>query len=125
MSDPGSRHGHIEGWRPPPEAAATFSALVAGGHFGQAEALLDEVLPTDPDPDPGGHHTTDRAAFYEAWGDHRARRGDVVGADQAYEVAEGQWRRFASWATAGGEGLARMLDVDRVVAKRQHLRARP
>lgn len=111
-----------DGWRPPAEVEQTFASLLAGGHYGQAEQLLDEVMPVEPDPDPGGHHTVSRAAFYEAWGDHRLRRRDPEGADQAYEVAEGLWRRFASWATAGGEGLARMLDVDRVVAKREQLR---
>jgi hypothetical protein len=34
-------------------------------------------------------------------------------------AAETRARIYASWATAGGEGLARMIDVDRIAAKRQ------
>jgi hypothetical protein len=36
-----------------------------------------------------------------------------------YAVAEDGFARFASWATAGAEGVGRMVAVERVRAKRR------
>jgi hypothetical protein len=38
-----------------------------------------------------------------------------------YLGAEGRARIFASWATSGGEGLARMTDVERIARKLENL----
>lgn len=61
-----------------------------------------------------GDEVTTRAGFYEDWGDSET---DKDKAKEFYEKALGGFRLFASWATSGGEGNARMLDVKRVERK--------
>ncbi|MBL8922766.1 MAG: tetratricopeptide repeat protein [Myxococcaceae bacterium] len=58
------------------------------------------------------------AALAERWGDRLVRLDDPVMADRCYSLAEAQQRVFASWATAGAEGLGRMSVVERVERKR-------
>ena len=102
---------------PPGTPAEQFRALVADGRFAEAERLLGAIDvaqiadPHDPDLDPIG-------AFYEAWGD-ATRRVDADFADHVYDKAADRYGLFASWATAGGEGLARMISVEQLAAKRK------
>jgi hypothetical protein len=46
----------------------------------------------------------------------RFGRGDL--AERAWSLSEAAFSEFASWATAGGEGMARMSDVNRLREKR-------
>lgn len=58
------------------------------------------------------------AALGELLGDRLARHGRRELAQRAWATSEDAFSEFASWASAGGEGLARMVDVNRVRAKR-------
>lgn len=54
-----------------------------------------------------------RASYYENW-------GDAIGGDEKiakYELALTNWGQWASCSTSGGEGTARMSEVDRVRKK--------
>ena len=68
-------------------------------------------MPTERDQDPYGDNTAARAQFYEAWGD--ATR-DPIEATDHYNQADYYFSIYASWSTSGGEGTARMTDVNRV-----------
>mgnify|MGYP001559291088 CR=1 FL=1 len=57
------------------------------------------------------------AGLAELLGDRLQRLGRVELALRAWALSEGAFSEFASWASAGGEGLARMLDVNRLRAK--------
>jgi hypothetical protein len=65
-------------------------------------------------PDHYGTERYAKAGFYEAWGDH-LRPSSAAAAK--YEESLRHWRFIASCATSGGEGLQRMLDVERVEKK--------
>ena len=54
----------------------------------------------------------------ELLGNARLRSGDRAVADCAYGISENAFSEFASYATSGGEGQARMVDVNRLRAKR-------
>lgn len=58
-----------------------------------------------------------RGSYYENWGDA------INGEDQIlrYREALNYWRMYASQATSGGEGNARMMDVHRVEKKLESL----
>ncbi|MBX3292196.1 MAG: hypothetical protein KF881_04790 [Acidobacteria bacterium] len=60
-----------------------------------------------------------RASFYENWGD----RLEGTEQKEKYEEALFNWQQFASYATSGGEGAARMLDVNRVLEKIEGIEA--
>jgi len=64
----------------------------------------------------GGAEVVSRGAFYEDWGDAVAAL-DPAAARTAYAQAEELFATFASWAPAGDDGTARMVDVDRVRLK--------
>lgn len=81
------------------------------GKFEEAEKLMLE----DTEKDVTGFETVDRAWFYENWGDSTGRR-------EIYERSLDFYEAFASWATSGGEGTARMIDVKRVQKKIAELR---
>lgn len=81
--------------------------------FAEAEALM--LAETERRTGYGDEVIT-RAGFYEDWGDS-CRAEDRDKAKEFYEKALGGFRVFASWATSGGEGNARMLDVRRVEKK--------
>jgi hypothetical protein len=66
--------------------------------------------------DPYGDNTVLRARFYESWGDLLSL-DFTTGATEKYSEALRGWQLFASWSTSGGEGTARMRDVNRVLAK--------
>ena len=85
--------------------------LVAAGKFAEAEPLMLAEAST---PDGYGGETVMKAGFYEAWGDS-LQDGDT--AKRKYWHAHGFWGDYASWSTSGGEGTARMLDVNRVLRK--------
>ena len=86
-----------------------WKQLVRAGRFDEAEPLM--LTATDTEHDKFGDDTVARAEFYEAWGD--ATRDPVEAIDH-YNQADFYFSIFASWATSGGEGTARMRDVDRV-----------
>ena len=81
---------------------------------GTAVAAAD-VIKADADPESMG-------AFYERAGDLAT---DTDAKRLAYERAHERYGLFASWATAGGEGLARMIDVNRLEEKLRALASGP
>jgi len=91
--------------------------LVQTGKYAEAEA---EML-AETDRGEGFFPLNEvRASFYEKWGD--ALSG-VADASAKYQAAELNWRQWASCSTSGGEGTARMVDVQRVVKKLEALNA--
>lgn len=56
------------------------------------------------------------AAFAELLGERLQRCGQGELAARAWAMSEAAYSQFASWATSGGEGMARMLDVNRLRA---------
>lgn len=87
--------------------------LVSSGDRDGAAAEIERQTVDDFYPELG------RAARWEELGD----RLDRAGAHYCYERAHACFAEHASYATAGGEGLARMLDVDRLAAKLEALKA--
>ncbi|MDP1827439.1 MAG: tetratricopeptide repeat protein [Archangium sp.] len=57
------------------------------------------------------------AGLAELLGDRLQRLGRAALALRAWALSESAFSEFASWASAGGEGMARMLDVNRLRAK--------
>jgi hypothetical protein len=92
--------------------------LIKAGKFDEALPLM---LAETEKPDGYGGETVTRAEFYEAWGDSLRPAAE---AEWKYWDSHRYWAIFASWATSGGEGTARMLDVDRVVKKIEALQNR-
>ena len=91
--------------------------LVREGRFEEAQPLMLEATST---PDGYCGETVTRADFYEQWGDSL---GQEPIAGRMYWTSHGYWATFASWATSGGEGTARMLDVNRVLKKLEPFRS--
>ena len=85
--------------------------LVKQRRFAEAEPLMLAEMATERDQDMYGDNTVARAEFYEAWGD--ATR-DPIEATDHYNQADFYFSMYASWSTSGGEGTARMTDVNRV-----------
>lgn len=81
---------------------------VALGRFAEAEPLM---LAGTEKNDPFGDNTVARAEFYEQWGNAATTPAEAI---KAYREAAMYYSIFASWATSGGEGTARMTDVYRV-----------
>lgn len=81
------------------------------GRFAEAEPLMIEGTEKN---DPFNDNAVARAEFYEKWGD--STRNSTV-AEKAYRSAYNYYAAHASHATSGGEGTARMLDVNRVTGK--------
>ena len=81
--------------------------LVKERKFAEAEALML----ADTEPINERDNAVDRAEFYEGWGD--ATRSPVDAIDR-YNQADFFFSIYASWSTSGGEGTARMSDVNRV-----------
>jgi hypothetical protein len=96
---------------------ARFLGLCAAGRYAEAESMLALVFPDGSDY---GEELVSRGAFYEDWGDAVAD-DDPAASRTAYAQAEELFATFASWATAGAEGLGRMVDVDRVREKQHRL----
>jgi hypothetical protein len=89
--------------------------LVEAGNYFEAEAgMLAET-----DRGEGVFPLNEiRASFYENWGDRLSGDAQI----EKYEEALNNWQQFASYATSGGEGTARMLDVNRMLKKIGDLR---
>ena len=85
------------------------------GEFERAEPLM---LAATEAPDGYGGETIVRAHFYESWGDSLGKSPE---AERKYWESHRHWATFASWATSGGEGTARMMDVNRVLRKIEQL----
>ena len=92
-------------------------ALVAAGRWTETVDAVDRLWPTGPGEDPRGEHIECKAAWWEA-------RGDELEVAEPYEHAAGLLSAYAVGATSGGEGYARMQDVQRVAAKIAALRER-
>lgn len=60
-----------------------------------------------------------RASFYENWGDTL----DGDGSTAKYKLALTNWEMWAACSTSGGEGTARMSEVQRVREKLEQLNA--
>jgi hypothetical protein len=92
-----------------------WRAAARVGQFAEAEgSMLEETEGKDgigPDAEV-------RAQFYEDWGDRLEQASE---AGEKYRVAHWYWATFASWSTSGGEGTARMRDVNRVLEKLENL----
>ena len=91
-------------------------ALLAAGRWTEAVDAIDRLWPSAPGADPQGHNIECKAAWWEA-------RGDELEVAEPYEQASGLFSAYAAGATSGGEGYARMQDVQRVAAKIAALRA--
>ncbi len=59
-----------------------------------------------------------RGSYYENWGDTLCGEEQIA----KYREALNYWQMHACQATSGGEGTARMLDVDRVLKKIESLK---
>ena len=89
-----------------------WKQLAKMGRFAEAESLM--LAATDIEHDKFGDDTVARAEFYEAWGDATP---EPLAAIDHYNQADFYFAIYASWSTGGGEGTARMRDVDRVRTK--------
>jgi len=85
--------------------------LVKLGRFAEAEPLMLAAAGVEREEDPYGDNMVTRAEFYEASGD--ATR-DPIAATDHYNQADYYFSIFALWSTSGGEGTARMQEVNRV-----------
>jgi hypothetical protein len=88
-----------------------WKELLKQGRFAEAEPLMLMACSTEQGEDPYGDNTVARAEFYEAWGDATP---DPLAAVDHYNQADFYFSIYASWSTSGGEGTARMTDVNRV-----------
>jgi hypothetical protein len=79
--------------------------------FADAESMM---LAETEGKDGLGPDAETRAEFYEAWGDSLTPN---TGAEEKYRESHYYWAIFASWSTSGGEGTARVRDVNRVLEK--------
>lgn len=61
-----------------------------------------------------GPDAESRGWYYEAWGDMLSPDSRAL---EKYREAHYYWAIFASWSTSGGEGTARMMEVNRVLEK--------
>jgi tetratricopeptide (TPR) repeat protein len=89
--------------------------LAAAGEWDAAAGALETVWPTDREHDPYGENAVRAAEWWERWGDRPDT--DAAGAAEAFRRAHAAYATFAAWATSGGEGSARMVDVERVAKK--------
>ena len=90
--------------------------LVENGNFAAAEKAMREETEA---MDQYGENTVARASFYESWGDALGSGGAAA---EKYNESVRYWSLFASWSTSGGEGTARMTDVNRVREKIESLK---
>jgi hypothetical protein len=93
--------------------------LMRQGRFAEAEPLVEAEYARGDDY---GNFVVNRAYFCETW----ASQLTIVNPREAirlYREADHEYSMFASWATSGGEGTARMLDVNRIRKKIEELEA--
>lgn len=100
------------------ETQQTLAQLATQGAHADARAVLDKACPPDDPDDPDGGMPT-RMALCEAAADQVVAR-DRAAARVLLEWALEAAQIYASWSTAGGEGMARMLDVNRLRQRLQH-----
>ncbi|HEX8234355.1 MAG TPA: hypothetical protein VF600_00200 [Abditibacteriaceae bacterium] len=94
--------------------------LMRQKRFTEAQPLVEAEYARGDDY---GNFVINRAYFYETW----ASQLEIENPPQAlrlYKEADREYSTFASWATSGGEGTARMLDVNRIRKKIEELKAR-
>ncbi len=111
----------------------TLLSLLHSEKVDEARALLERAFPSDDPEDPDGG-MTGRIALCEAAVDVLQQRASTqplaaasrqAVADQVRQLlswALAAAEVFASWSTAGGEGLARMVHVKRLRARLHQLR---
>ncbi len=102
---------------PPEQVERTIRALLAAGRLAEAARLAGRLGPYGVAEDATATASLG-AAVLEAYGDQLAAT-DPEAADAAYRQAADDQRLFAGGATSGGEGIARMMEADRIDAKRQ------
>ena len=90
-------------------------ALLVAGRWTEAVDAVDRLWPSGRGEDPRGHNIECKAAWWEA-------RGDELEAAEPLEQASELFSAYAADATSGGEGYARMQDVQRIAAKIAALR---
>ena len=90
---------------------ADWRTLMQAGDFTNAEAFM---LADTEGKDGGSPDVETRGWFYESWGDALSPAAE---AERKYMDAYNNFAIFASWSTSGGEGTARMTDVNRVLQK--------
>jgi tetratricopeptide (TPR) repeat protein len=90
---------------------AAIARLGGERNFGAAAAAL-RGFATGDEP-----RLLGRAALAERLGDRARLLDDDAAARELYAIAESDLAEFASWATSGGEGMARMVDVNRLRQK--------
>ncbi|HEX4090193.1 MAG TPA: hypothetical protein VHZ33_15890 [Trebonia sp.] len=111
------------GWRfgngTPAQAAQDLRVLRDEGRLAEAAQLIDLFGPCDW-PAEGDQDTSVSAMILERYADDLAGR-DRAAARAAYLRAAGAQRSFAAFASAGGEGIARMAEADRLTARAAEL----
>jgi|SRR6185312_12834788 len=101
----------------PEQAERAIRELRAAGRLAEAARLVGRLGPYGVAEDATATASLG-AAVLEAYGDQLAVT-DPEAADAVYRQAANDQRMFAGGATSGGEGIARMMDADRIDAKRQ------
>jgi hypothetical protein len=94
------------------EQRRELEAIARRGDFAAAEARLAEWFP-DRAPDGG---VLSRAALCDEAGD-QLRDLDRAAARWLYRAALVGYQMWASWSSSGAEGMSRMVDVRRLIAK--------
>jgi hypothetical protein len=101
----------------PEQAERMVRELLAAGRLAEAARLTDHLGQYGV-PEDFTATASLGAAVLEAYGDQLAAT-DPEAADAAYLRAAQDQRSFAAGATSGGEGIARMMEADRIDAKRR------
>lgn len=105
----------------PEQAERAVRELRAAGRLAEAAGLTGYLGPYGVAEDATATISLG-AAVLEAYGDQLAEAGpkaDLAAADAAYRRAADDQRSFAAAATSGGEGIARMMEADRIDGKRR------
>ena len=84
--------------------------LVEQRRFAEAEPIVKAELKSMKT----GDEMEDSAWYHEQWGDFVEDKAEKK---RLYSMALHNYQIFASWATSGGEGTARMLSVNRLSGK--------
>jgi len=102
-------------------ASERLATLLRQGQLAEARALLAQTYPADDPNDPDGGRTG-RSALCEAAAEHLlGGPGARLAATTLLSWALAYAEEYASWASSGGEGMARMVEVERLrqrIAKR-------
>jgi hypothetical protein len=94
--------------------------LRSAGRLAEATVMIAQLGPYGAADGPDATVSLG-AAVLEAYADQLAGH-DPAAADRAYQDAAADQRSFASSATSGGEGLARIAEAARIEAKRRPAR---